>query len=100
MPSQIDLQRKRESVRSLRRRDVSNVNYTFQSFKVRCSFGCSAFAINAHVVPVPPDRDVLEIRIETAVFHILGREYAGASTGVNKVIEGNRTITRRVRSTG
>lgn len=94
MPSQIDLKRKRKRVRSLGIRDAKNVRHTFQGFEVRCSFGGGTFAINSHVVPVPPNRDVLEVRIETAVLHILGREYTGASTGVDKVIEGNRTTTR------
>lgn len=94
MPSQIDLKRKRKRVRSLGIEDANNVRHTFQGFEVRCSFGGGTFAINSHVVPVPPDRDVLEVRIETAVLHILGREYTGASTGVDKVIEGNRTTTR------
>lgn len=94
MPSQIDLKRKRKRVRSLGIRDAKNVRHTFQGFEVRCSFGGGTFAINSYVVPVPPDRDVLEVRIETAVLHILGREYTGASTGVDKVIEGNRTTTR------
>lgn len=100
MPNQIDLEHEHERVRSWGRRDAKNVRHTFQGFEVRCSFGGGTFAINSHVVPVPPDRDVLEVRIETAVLHILGREDSGASTGVDKVIESNCTIARRVRSTG